>query len=67
MGANFYESTGFEEISNILKKGFNQPELYDDVPDILNLYVFDREKRLAGLEKRREIEGEEWKKNQLDI
>lgn len=65
MGVNFYESTGFEEISNLLRKGFHQPELYDDVPDVLNLYVFDRAKRLAGLEKRREIEGEEWKKESI--
>ena len=65
MGLTFYESTGFEEISNLLKEGFHQPELYDDMPSVLNLYVFNQEKRLAGLEKRRQIEGEEWKKESI--
>lgn len=60
MGPNFYESNGFESISRVLKDGAKNPEVYDLMPETLNLYSMAHGVRLEGLAKRRKVEGDLW-------
>lgn len=61
LGAKFYNSTGFETISLVLRDGAQRPDIYRRLPDALNLYVKAGGKTLPGLVNRRHSEGEIWK------
>jgi len=60
LGAKFFNSEGFEKISQVLQEGNEKPETYSDMGEVLQLYVKAGGKRLPGLEKRRIREGEIW-------
>ena len=60
LGPKFFNSEGFEAISQVLSEGSEKPETYSDMREVLKLYVIAGGKRLPGLEKRRIREGEIW-------
>jgi GH24 family phage-related lysozyme (muramidase) len=60
LGARFYEASGFETISSVLKRGFTDPAAYKEVPAALLLYDKAGGKALVGLTKRRQIEASLW-------
>ena len=60
LGMKFFNSEGFEAISQVLNEGREKPEIYSDMSKVLQLYVMAGGKRLPGLEKRRIREGEIW-------
>ena len=60
LGAKFFDSEGFETISQVLREGSEKPETYSNMGEVLQLYVKAGGKKLPGLEKRRIREGEVW-------
>lgn len=60
LGADFYDSPGFETISAALKEGATRPDGYQKVPNALMLYVKAGGKTLQGLVNRRMQEGKLW-------
>ncbi len=60
LGARFYGSVGFETISKVLRDGALRPEIYQQMPQALDLYVKAGGKPLPGLVNRRRKEGALW-------
>lgn len=60
LGAKFYGSAGFETISKVLREGAARPEVYQQMPQALMLYIKAGGRPLAGLVNRRRKEGEIW-------
>lgn len=56
LGANFYESSGFDTITRYLKN-----KQWDKVPEAFNLYVNPGSNVELGLRRRRKSEGDIWK------
>lgn len=61
LGARFYGSAGFETITRVLRDGATRPEIYQQMPQALELYTRAGGKTLAGLVNRRRREGEIWR------
>lgn len=62
LGPKFYGAEGFETITRVLKEGAQRPEVYQEMPQALNLYVNAGGGPLPGLVDRRRREGEIWMK-----
>jgi len=60
MGVKFYGLEGYEAISRVLRDGVTRPEAYEEMSQVLSLYVNSDNKRLEGLVKRRRKEGDVW-------
>lgn len=60
LGAKFYGSAGFETISKVLREGATRPEVYQQMPQALMLYVKAGGRTFEGLVNRRRREGEIW-------
>jgi len=60
LGAKFYGSVGFETITRVLRDGATRPEIYQQMPQALSLYVKAGGKALPGLVTRRKREGALW-------
>ena len=60
LGAKFYGSVGFETITRVLRDGSTRPEIYQQMPQALSLYVKAGGKTLPGLVTRRKKEGALW-------
>lgn len=60
LGAGFYGSQGFESISKVLKEGASNPLIYQQMPQVLGLYVKAGGKTLPGLVNRRAAEADLW-------
>lgn len=61
-GGNFYNKSGFEEISKILRKGVRRPEFYRKMPEVISLYSKIDGRSMYGLRMRRKLEGESWQR-----
>lgn len=60
LGAGFYDSKGFESITKVLKEGATNPLIYQQMPQVLGLYVKAGGKTLPGLVNRRQTEAGLW-------
>ena len=60
LGVNFYEGTGFEEISRVLLQGSTQPEIYQEMGQALKIHTRFSGKEYLGLVNRRAKEAEIW-------
>lgn len=60
LGARFYGATGFETISRVLREGAARAEVYQQMPQALDLYVKAGGRTLPGLVTRRRREGSIW-------
>lgn len=60
LGADFFGAVGFETITRVLRDGALRPEVYQQMPQALSLYVKAGGKTLLGLVKRRTREGAIW-------
>ena len=61
LGAKFYGAVGFETITRVLRDGATRPEIYQQMPQALELYTKAGGKTLAGLVNRRRREGGIWR------
>jgi len=61
LGAKFYGAAGFETITRVLRDGATRPEIYQQMPQALELYTKAGGKTLAGLVNRRRREGGIWR------
>ena len=60
LGPKFYGSAGFETISKVLREGAIRPEVYQQMPQALMLYIKAGGRTFEGLVNRRRREGEIW-------